>query len=403
MPFLKLFENNGMRYLLEQAVDKEGNLKAKNQFVGPHLDGTATCFINDAEVFGEVLKEQKFPKLWYVYDSFKIMVGDGLVTSKGETWKRQRRLLTPLFHFQKLKQMPDIMNQRIQHLCEKLEGFKGKEVLAVDLFGEMTLEVVIDCVFGGKRYLDAEAMEPLWKSVNVAVNNYFIGDLILGSTLNTITPFPWNFKIKSCMKQIRAMVKRAIDLKREELKNGEQDSDLLASLIQVKDETTGEEISTVLGDRQAKYEDLKNLPYCDNVLKETLRMRPPVPLLDRAVGEDCEVNGQTYKKGTYVYPVFIAAHFDNRYWKKPFEFRPERFRKDNKDEPKPSPFALVPFSAGSRNCIGKKFAIIEATLALVAIIRRFDVHSKLSDDELIWQFEGTVKPINFKCSFTPIK
>merc|ERR1712232_465049 len=288
-----------------------------------HLDGTATCFINDAEVFGEVLKEQKFPKLWYVYDSFKIMVGDGLVTSKGETWKRQRRLLTPLFHFQKLKQMPDIMNQRIEHLCEKLEGFKGKEVLAVDLFGEMTLEVVIDCVFGGKRHLDAEAMEPLWKSVNVAVNNYFIGDLILGSTLNTITPFPWNFKIKSCMKQIRAMVKRAIDLKREELKNGEQDSDLLASLIQVKDETTGEgipesliidesltflfaghdttssllswcmsllahhpevvskireEISTVLGDRQAKYEDLKNLPYCDNVLKETLRMRPPVPL-----------------------------------------------------------------------------------------------------------------------------
>merc|ERR1712125_240409 len=123
-------------------------------------------------------------------------------------------------------------------------------------------------------------------------------------------PFPWNFKIKSCMKQIRAMVKRAIDLKREELKNGEQDSDLLASLIQVKDETTGEgihesltflfaghdttssllswcmsllahhpevvskireEISTVLGDRQAKYEDLKNLPYCDNILKETLR------------------------------------------------------------------------------------------------------------------------------------
>jgi len=55
------------------------------------------------------------------------------------------------------------------------------------------------------------------------------------------------------------------------------------------------------------------------------------------------------------------------------------------------------------SCIGKKFAIIEATLALVAIIRRFDVHSKLSDDELVWQFEGTVKPINFKCSFTPTK
>jgi len=61
-----------------------------------------------------------------------------------------------------------------------------------------------------------------------------------------------------------------------------------------------EEISIVLGDRQAKYEDIKNLPYCDSVLKETLRMRPPVPLLDRAVGEDCELNGQTYKKGVSI-------------------------------------------------------------------------------------------------------
>jgi len=51
----------------------------------------------------------------------------------------------------------------------------------------MTLEIVIDCVFGGKRYLDAEAMEPLWKNVNLAVNNYFIGDLFLGTTVSFIT------------------------------------------------------------------------------------------------------------------------------------------------------------------------------------------------------------------------
>lgn len=90
-------------------MDEFGNLKACNHFVGSHLDGTATCFINDAEVFKEIFDEKKFPKLKILYNTLKVMLGNGLVTSTGEFWHCQRRLLNPLFHFSKLKEMPLIM------------------------------------------------------------------------------------------------------------------------------------------------------------------------------------------------------------------------------------------------------------------------------------------------------
>jgi len=255
------------------------------------------------------------------------------------------------------------------------------------------------------------------------------------------------------MTEIRAMVDRAILMKREEMKvnpEAEEDTDLLASLLKVKDENTGEgipdnlirdealtflfaghdttssllswcmdalarnpeivrklreEIESVLGNRKVvEFDDVKNFKYCEMVLKETLRMRPPVPILDRAVKEDIMLGDNLYRGGTYIYPLLIAAHFDNRYWKKPFEFRPERFDPANKgvSDPVPHPFAFLPFSGGSRNCIGKRFSMIEAIIAVVTIIRQFDVTTKQSQDDIIWHFEGTVKPTNFLCSFTPI-
>ena len=126
------------------------------------------------------------------------------------------------------------------------------------------------------------------------------------------------------------------------------------------------EIHTVMGDRTTvQFDDVKQFQYCEMVLKETLRMRPPVPFLDRGVAADTKLGKHVYKANVssnsiqigcrflqlvkhYVYPFIIAAHFDNRYWKKPFEFRPERFDHSKGDDPAPHPFAFAPFSAGSR-------------------------------------------------------
>ena len=108
-PVLQMFFPDAFRKYLEKVVDKEGNLIHKAVFIGPHIDGTAMLFINDSNYFKDLFVEEKFPKLELFYDGLALMLGNGLVTSKGPIWKLQRRLLTPLFHFQNLKQMPNIM------------------------------------------------------------------------------------------------------------------------------------------------------------------------------------------------------------------------------------------------------------------------------------------------------
>ena len=100
---------DGVKNYFNAVVDKEGNVKNDLEFIGPHLDGTPTCIVYNAEFFKELLTEKKFPKLPFVYDGLKILLGEGLVTAKGDIWKRERQLLTPIFHFARLKQMPGIM------------------------------------------------------------------------------------------------------------------------------------------------------------------------------------------------------------------------------------------------------------------------------------------------------
>jgi len=242
-------------------------------------------------------------------------------------------------------------------------------------------------------------------------------------------------------------VNEAVQKKKRDLESSdsENDTDLLAALLRVKDETTGEtipprlivdesltflfaghdttsallswccsllanapevvhkmreEIKQVIGDKEKiSFDDVRQLRFCENVLKETLRMRSPVPFLAREVPNDTQLGETLLKKGTYVYIGIMSSNFDNRFWKDPMEFRPDRFDSQNHSEPATGPYSFVPFSAGPRSCIGQKFAMIEGVMAIVHIIREFDIVTEQTDDDIIWGFEGTMKPTNFTCSF----
>ncbi|XP_061403015.1 cytochrome P450 4d1 [Musca vetustissima] len=136
-----------------------------------------------------------------------------------------------------------------------------------------------------------------------------------------------------------------------------------------------EEIIQVMGKDKSKpvtFEDLNNLHYVDLCIKETLRMFPSVPLLGRKVTEECEINGKIIPAGTNIGISPLQLGRLEELFPEPNVFKPERFEAGYSTE-RLSPYAYIPFSAGPRNCIGQKFAVLEIKTILANVLRHYEV------------------------------
>ncbi|XP_017054592.2 uncharacterized protein LOC108097066 [Drosophila ficusphila] len=134
-----------------------------------------------------------------------------------------------------------------------------------------------------------------------------------------------------------------------------------------------QEILEVLGEdrkRPVTLRDLGNLKYLENVIKESLRLHPPVPMIGRWFSEDVEIRGQRIPAGTnFTLGIYVLLR-DPEYFENPDEFRPDRF---DADVPQTHPYAYIPFSAGPRNCIGQKFALLEMKSTISKMLRHFEL------------------------------
>ncbi len=139
------------------------------------------------------------------------------------------------------------------------------------------------------------------------------------------------------------------------------------------------------------------LEYAEAVIKETLRRYSPAIGVTRAPNRTIEWNGMKIEKGTFCVPCWGGLHVHPDYWKKPLEFVPERFVHGHKLEEKQVPFTYAPFGNGLRSCIGKKFAEIEAAVALALLAKRYNVILKDPNyemDELtVFALRPRVNPI----------
>ncbi|CAJ0968908.1 unnamed protein product [Ranitomeya imitator] len=133
-------------------------------------------------------------------------------------------------------------------------------------------------------------------------------------------------------------------------------------------------------DRPVAMEDLKNLRYLEAVIKEALRLFPSVPFYARTICEDCTIRGFKVPKGVNVLIVPYALHRDPEYFPEPEEFRPQRFFPEATNGR--NPYAYIPFSAGLRNCIGQRFALMEEKVVLSTILRNFWIETNQKRDEL---------------------
>ncbi|XP_064615692.1 cytochrome P450 3A24-like [Liolophura sinensis] len=131
------------------------------------------------------------------------------------------------------------------------------------------------------------------------------------------------------------------------------------------------EIDDVLEGKTPDYDNIQQLPYLEMCLHESMRLFPPILRLSRAAEEDICIKGYFLPKGTGVsVPVFVLQR-DPEYWPNPDKFDPERFSPQNRD--KNHPFALVPFSAGPRHCVGKRMALVAAKIAIATVLQKVNL------------------------------
>lgn len=148
-------------------------------------------------------------------------------------------------------------------------------------------------------------------------------------------------------------------------------------------------------EREITRDDLKHMTYLEMCIKETLRMFPPAGYFARNITEPFQIGEHTVPAGCTAVVLCFAVHYDYRQYKKPIQFIPERFAPENTKNR--SPFAFIPFSAGLRNCIGQRFAMLEMKMLLAIVLRKYQIISYTQRDKL------EISPSIISKSKTPIK
>ncbi len=363
-----------------------------------------TVFINHPSLIEEVLvtNARKYSK-GRVLRANRHVFGEGLLTSEGDFWLRQRRLAQPAFHRARIASYAATM---VDYTERMLQGWRGGEER--DAHQEMmrlTLEIVAKTLFDADVERDAQEVgKSLELLLEIGAN--FRRTIFVPHWLPTAT----NLRVRREVKQIEKILYRIIAERRA---SGRDAGDLLSMLLSAQDEdgsrmtdrqlrdetitlflagheTTAStlswtwwllarhpaveaklhaELDSVLGDRAPTLDDLPKLRYTGHVITESLRLYPAAWGMARLAVEDHEIAGYAVTKGMGVAMAQWVVHRDPRWYDAPEEFRPERWEDDLlKRLPR---FAYFPFGGGPRQCIGNAFALMEAALILATIARKF--------------------------------
>jgi cytochrome P450 len=333
------------------------------------------------------------------------LLGQGLLTSEGEFWRRQRRLAQPAFQRQQIEQYAAVMVQHTERLIDTWADGQVRDLHA-DMIGLM-LSIVAKTLFNvelaGEARIVGESLE--------IVMNYFMSPMRWFGIREKL-PLPSTRRYWRAIRQIDDIIYGII---RQRRSSGEDPGDLLSGLLAARDEdgkgmtdrqlrdesvtlflagheTTAlvmfytfymlaqnpnaegrliAELQQVLAGRSPTAGDVSNLRYTEWVVRETMRLYPPAYGIAREALADCEIGGYIVPKGTQIYFSQWLVHRDARWFDDPETFRPERWDNDLlKRLPRCTYF---PFGDGPRICIGNHFAMMESVLVLATIAQRFSL------------------------------
>lgn len=388
------------------------------------------CLLTNPDHITEVLKDRLLFVKAKDLQMLHSLLGNGLLTSEGDFWLRQRRLAQPVFHQQRINSYGAIMVDYTQKMLQTWQEGQIQDVHEAMM--RLTLNVVMKTLFD-QDVADTEAnhiAQVLDEAMSWAehqeereaglssgsIGAWFQQSLsaiarILPQTLPNMRMDEADRRYQEAISLLDKTVYAMIYHRRT---NGTGDQDLLGMLMQIEDaddgsrmtdkqlrdevatlilaghETTANtlswtwmllanhphvrqkldtELRTVLNGRSPTIADLPQLPYTHWVIKESMRLYPPVTEVTREATQDCEIGGYAIPKGTTLIASQWVMHRHPRYFAEPEVFNPERWANDlEKQLPRGVYF---PFGDGPRICIGKSFALMEAVLILATIAQKY--------------------------------
>ncbi|XP_072014798.1 cytochrome P450 4F2-like [Amphiura filiformis] len=381
------------------------------------------------------------------YNFLRPWLGDGLLLAGGKKWARNRRLLTPAFHFDILKPYIDVYNNAVVTLLDKMDthATDGTSFEVCKHISLCTLEILLECAFSQKPNYQIEGGRDQYV--------HTVRDLtlsIVDRLSNPIYTFDFLYQrsrrgrkfIKDC-DFVHKIADDVIFKRRQEIGTSKTPSDrkyldfldILLSAhddngngltdLEIRDEvdtflfeghdTTAsgltwmlyslakypehqkkvqEELDAILnakGSDTVEWDDLGKMKYLSLCIKESLRIYPPVFVVSRVMENDTEIDGRVIPAGVQVDLFIYGLHHNPQVWEDHMEFKPERFLPENIQ--KNDPFAFLPFAAGPRNCIGQNFAMNEMKVILARILRKFSLTLD-PDHEVHYAQEVLLKPAN---------
>ena len=393
-------------------------LGPKTFYLFSHPDLAEEILVKQSDRFVKVYNPRKPHGL-------ALVLGNGLVTSSGEVWKRHRRIIQPIFHRSRMAAMADRMAQVGE---QRVAAWKGREGDTIDIAAEMmqlALEVISQTMFTTSmtQHID-RISHALQVSIKYAFDS-FSNPLFLPLWV----PTPRNREFCTVM---RFMDELMYGLLAERRQSGVLHGDLLDLLLQARDDETGEglsdqelrdealtifaaghettanalawtwyllaihpetkarfheEVDRVLQGRTPNADDLPHLPYTRALFEESLRLYPPAPAVQRKASTQTTVGGMSLPEGAFILVGTYNLHRHPAFWSNPEQFLPERWIDGERPR---SRYAYMPFGAGPRTCVGLHFASVEGPLLLALIGARYDL--QLAQDHVEPHLMVTLRP-----------
>ncbi|XP_069674758.1 cytochrome P450 4C1-like [Periplaneta americana] len=399
--------------------------------------GFPEVFITDPDDIEIILSSRSHITKSLDYNLLQPWLGTGLLTSSGDKWQSHRKILTPAFHFKILEEYVQVFNSNSRVLIQKLQENVGKPFVDISSYVTMcTLDIICETAMGITVNAQTGGQTDYIKAVkrmSELVVHRQTAPWLHRRSVFKLTPS--GREQGRVLKKLHGFTEQVIKERRAEYRaginrfsvvnNGSYENsgkrkhmtflDLLIEVSEkeglLSDTDIREEVDTfmfeghdttsaaiswalftlgshpeiqenvirelgeIFGDseREATYEDLQKMKYMEQVIKEALRLYPSVPGICRKLDVDVKLKNYMIPAGTSTPIIPYIIHRNPEIFPNPEEFNPDHFLPEVAQTR--HPFAYIPFSAGPRNCIGQRFALLEEKAVLASVLRKFKIQS----------------------------